>query len=84
MCRNLTHPIKFLLPSPLLGNTVKHFVAKLVKSFGGLCHAAESLDDFRYTLPIPLTPRPLSPNRGEGENESNRKRFFASCHSRIL
>jgi hypothetical protein len=23
-----------------------HFVAKLVKSFGGLCNAAESLDDF--------------------------------------
>ena len=27
---------------------MKHFVAKLVKSFGGLCNAAESLDDFRY------------------------------------
>ena len=27
---------------------MKHFVAKLVKSFGGICNAAESLDDFRY------------------------------------
>ncbi len=33
---------------PLRANAVKHFVAKLVKSFGGLCNAAESLDDFRY------------------------------------
>ena len=33
------------------GNAVKHFVAKLVKSFGGLCNAAESLDDFRYRTP---------------------------------
>jgi hypothetical protein len=30
-------------------NDVKHFVAKLVKSFGRLGYAAESLDDFRYT-----------------------------------
>jgi hypothetical protein len=29
-------------------NAVSHFVAKLVKSFGGLRNAAESLDDFRY------------------------------------
>ena len=29
-------------------HAVKHFVAKLVKSFGGLGDAAESLDDFRY------------------------------------
>ena len=29
-------------------NAVKYFVAKLVKSFGGLGNAAESLDDFRY------------------------------------
>ena len=29
-------------------NAVSHFVAKLVKSFSGLCNAAESLDDFRY------------------------------------
>ena len=28
---------------------MKHFVAKLVKSFGRLDDAAESLDDFRYT-----------------------------------
>ena len=28
---------------------MKHFVAKLVKSFGSLGDAAESLDDFRYT-----------------------------------
>ena len=28
---------------------MKHFVAKLVKSFGGLDDATESLDDFRYT-----------------------------------
>ena len=35
---------------PPRGNAVKHFVAKLVKSFGGLCYAAESLDDFRYFL----------------------------------
>ena len=33
---------------PLFGNAVKHFVAKLVKSFGGLRNAAESLDAFRY------------------------------------
>ena len=32
------------------GKAVKHFVAKLVKSFGGLCNAAESLDDFRYRI----------------------------------
>ena len=32
----------------LLGSAEKHFVAKLVKSFGGLCTAADSLDDFRY------------------------------------
>ena len=25
-----------------------YFVAKLVKSFGGLCNAAETLDEFRY------------------------------------
>jgi hypothetical protein len=37
-----------LLPSPLLGNAAKHSVAKLVKSFGRLGDAAESLDDFRY------------------------------------
>ncbi len=37
-----------LLPSPHLGNAVKHSVAKLVKSFGRLGDAAESLDDFRY------------------------------------
>ncbi len=30
-----------------LGDAVKHFVAKLVKSFGGLCNAVESLDGFR-------------------------------------
>ena len=30
-------------------NAVKHFLAKVVESFGGLCDAAESLDDFRYT-----------------------------------
>ena len=30
-------------------NAVKHFVAKLVKSFGRLGDAAESLEDFRYT-----------------------------------
>ena len=28
---------------------MKHLVAKLVKSFGRLGNAAESLDDFRYT-----------------------------------
>ena len=28
---------------------MKHFVAKLVKSFGRLGNTAESLDDFRYT-----------------------------------
>ena len=38
-----------LLLSPRNGNAVKHFVAKLVKSFGRLGNAAESLDDFRYT-----------------------------------
>jgi hypothetical protein len=30
-------------------SAVKHFQAKLVKSFGHLGDAAESLDDFRYT-----------------------------------
>ncbi len=35
--------------SRALPNTVKHVVAKLVKSFGCLGDAAESLDDFRYT-----------------------------------
>ena len=30
-------------------NAVKHFVAKLVKSFGRLGDAAESLEDFRDT-----------------------------------
>ena len=30
-------------------HAVKNFVAKLVKSFGRLVDAAESLDDFRYT-----------------------------------
>ncbi len=35
--------------SPLLRYAVKYFVAKLVKSFGRLGDAAESLDDFRYT-----------------------------------
>ena len=30
-------------------HSVKHDVAKLVKSFGRLSDAAESLDDFRYT-----------------------------------
>ena len=29
-------------------NAVSHFVAKLVKSFGGLRNAVESLDDLRY------------------------------------
>ena len=29
-------------------NAAKHFVAKLVKSFGPLGDATESLDDFRY------------------------------------
>ena len=39
-----------LLASPLpLGIAVKHSVAKLVKSFGRLGDATESLDDFRYT-----------------------------------
>ncbi len=28
---------------------MKHFVAKVVKSFGRLGYATESLDDFRYT-----------------------------------
>jgi hypothetical protein len=28
---------------------MKHLVAKVVKSFGRLGYAAESLDDFRYT-----------------------------------
>ncbi len=36
-----------LLPS--FGSVLKHFVAKLVKSFGRFRDAAESLDDFRYT-----------------------------------
>ena len=43
-----------LSPSLWEGHAVKHFVAKPVESFGGLCNAAESLDDFRYrkfTLP---------------------------------
>ncbi len=35
--------------SRALPNAVKHFVAKLVKSFGRLGDTAESLDDFRYT-----------------------------------
>ena len=30
------------------GNTVKHFVAELVKSFGGSSLWIESLDDFRF------------------------------------
>ena len=33
---------------PITGQAHKTFVAKLVKSFGGLGDAAESLDDFRY------------------------------------
>ena len=37
-----------LLHKPPFGNDVKPFVAKLVKSFGRLGDAAESLDDFRY------------------------------------
>ena len=36
-------------PQPLKGNALKHFVAKLVKSFDRLGNAAESLDDLRYT-----------------------------------
>jgi hypothetical protein len=32
-----------------MGNAVKYFVAKLIKSFGHLGDTAESLDDFRYT-----------------------------------
>ena len=36
--------------STTLGIAVRHFVAKLVKSFGRLDDAAESLDDFRYTI----------------------------------
>ncbi len=40
--------LTLLLPSHLFGNAMKYFVAKLVKSFGGLCNTAESLDDFRY------------------------------------
>jgi hypothetical protein len=31
---------------------VKYFVAKLVKSFGRIGDATESLDDFRYTEPV--------------------------------
>ena len=30
--------------------TLKHFVVKLVKSFGRLVNAAEGLDEFRYGL----------------------------------
>ena len=30
------------------GNAVKHFVAKVVKTFGRVKEPAESLDDFRY------------------------------------
>ncbi|MCY2986085.1 MAG: hypothetical protein NTY15_20845 [Planctomycetota bacterium] len=37
----------------LLDLSISHFVAKLVKSFGGLRNAAESLDDFRYRKGLP-------------------------------
>ncbi len=40
--------IEFWHSSPRLSDAVKHFVAKLVKSFGRLGDSAESLDDFRY------------------------------------
>ena len=35
---------------PFFRNAMKHFVAKLVKSFGRLSDATESLDDFRYAI----------------------------------
>jgi hypothetical protein len=38
---------KFL---PVEPKDVKRFVAKLVKSFGRLGDASESLDDFRYSI----------------------------------
>ncbi len=36
--------------SKALPDAVKHYVAKLVKSFGRLGAPAESLDDFRYAI----------------------------------
>ena len=42
------------IEAPPMARLVKHFVAKfvakLVKSFGRQCVAAESLDDFRYAF----------------------------------
>ena len=50
------------------------FVAKLVKSFGSLGHAAESLDDFRYLnkplnrrIRLDTLPGPKVPTLPEGE-----------------
>ena len=40
-----------LQAKPIDSIGVKPPVAKLVKSFGGLRNAAESLDDFRYARP---------------------------------
>ncbi len=55
----------FKSSSPRFGNAVKHFVAKLGKSFGGLGDATESLDDFRYSITWSKAPNgkwPLSIN----------------------
>ena len=46
--RQALAPVFDIDPLAPTGNAVKHLVAKLVKSFGRLGHAAESLDDFRY------------------------------------
>ena len=40
-----------LVEDAIRARSVKHFVAKLVKSFGRLGDETESLDDFRYAKP---------------------------------
>ncbi len=61
-----------LSPSLWEGHAVKHFVAKLVESFGGLCNAAESLDDFRYRKAFSYQRKRLHSVVGRGERSEGR------------